>query len=110
METLFDATEIHSFLIPSEDNVADIDPTAWYDNMTQDFAWCDHPFLILTAIYLKRKLIVLSIYPDDSPPNGQIIIENEGMETDGEPFYFLNYSNVHFQSIFPKKFEETSSL
>ena len=109
METLFDATEIHSFLIPSEDNVADIDPTAWYDNMTQDFAWCDHPFLILTAIYLKRKLIVLPIHPEDSP-NGQTIIEHEGMEIDGEPFYFLNYSNVHFQSIFPKKIEESSTL
>ena len=73
METLFDNTEINAFLIPSEDNVADIDPTAWYDSMTKDGTWCDHPFMLLTSIYLKKELVVLSIYPEDSP-NGKHVI------------------------------------
>ena len=89
-------------LIPTDDNMADVNPDAWFENMEKDRFWCDYPFLWLAANYLKKEIIVLPIYSQDGHgETGQISIPPE-MPTIGEPFYFLNYTNIHFQLIRPK--------
>ena len=101
---LFDDTEIQMALLPTEDNMADVDQNAWFENMEKDGTWCDNPFLLLTAKYFKKEIIVLPIYPQDGHNGTGKITITPGPEipTIGEPFYFLNYSNVHFQSIRPQ--------
>ena len=84
-------------LLPTEDNMADVDQNAWFENMEKDGTWCDNPFLLLTAKYFKKEIIVLPIYAEDGHNGTGKITITPGPEipTVGEPFYFLNYSNIH---------------
>ena len=103
INSAFDDTGAQTFLIPTDDNMADIDPNAWFENMEKDGFWCDYPFLWLTANYFKKEIIVLPIHKEDGHGGTGQINTPPNVPTVGEPFYFLNYSNVHFQSIRPKE-------
>ena len=93
--------DIQSFLLPTEDVYDDVDVQGWMDNMKQNGHWCNHAFLTLAANYLKKNLVILPIYSDDGY-NGTDRIIIESSNPIGEPLYFLNYTNVHFQSILPR--------
>ena len=94
--------DIKATLLPSEEIYDDVNVQGWMDNMVQNGHWCDHAFLQLAANYLKKNFIILPIYPDDGYGGTDRITIESTTGTIGEPFYFLNYSNVHFQSIFPR--------
>ena len=101
--TLFDDVELQTTLLPSQSSTGvHVDSNAWFRDMEKDGFWCDNPFLCLTANYLRKDLIILPIYEQDGH-NGtdRIVITSSRQTAIGEPFYFLNYSNIHFQSIFP---------
>ena len=98
--TVHNDLDVQNALIPTEDNTADVDLDGWTKNMKRDRCWADHPFIQLTANWLKRKIIVLTIYKEDGT-NGSGKIEIEPNETNGSPLYMLNYNNIHFQSIVP---------
>ena len=93
--------EMQAFLLPSEEVYDDVNVQGWIENMRQNGHWCDHAFLQLAANYLKRNLVILPIYPKDGYNGTDRIIIECTSTTTGEPLYFLNYTNVHFQSIRP---------
>ena len=81
------------------DDISDVQ--GWIDNHTKLGFWCDYSFLLSAANYLERDMVILPIDPNDGHGDtGRIVIE--AREKTGEPFYFLSYYNVHFQSIRPK--------
>ena len=97
-ETVINDPNVQAALIPVDNNTAEVDLNAWAENMKRDRCWVDHPFIQLTANWLKRKIIVLTIYKEDGT-NGSGKIEIEPNESNGSPLYMLNYDNIHFQSI-----------
>ena len=100
-DTLYDDVDAQMALLPTEDNMADVDSTGWLENMRKENTWCDNPFMWLAANYFKKEIIVLPIFEDDGHNGTDRITIKPNKPTVGEPFYFLNYSNIHFQSIFP---------
>ena len=81
------------------DDVSDVQ--GWIDNHTRLGYWCDYSFLLAAANYFKRDFVILPIDPKNGHGDtGKIVIA--ARESNGEPFYFLSYFNVHFQSIRPK--------
>ena len=81
------------------DDISDVQ--GWIDNHTKLGFWCDYSFLLSAANYLERDMVILPIDPNDGHGDtGRIVIE--AREKTGEPFYFLSYFNIHFQSIRPK--------
>ena len=101
VNTVHTHQDMHAALLPTEEVCDDVDIQGWIDNMKQNGHWCDHAFLQLAANYLERNLVILPIYPDDGY-NGTDRIIIESSNPTGEPLYFLNYTNVHFQSILPR--------
>jgi len=60
----------------------------------------------LAASMLKKKIILLPVYPDDGHgQSGQIIVDPD--ETIGNPLHLLYYKDVHFQSIVPIDYDES---
>ena len=81
------------------DDISDVQ--GWIDNHTKLGFWCDYSFLLSAANYLERDMVILPIDPNDGHGDtGRIVIE--AREKTGEPFYFLSYYNIHYQSIRPK--------
>ena len=78
------------------------------ESMKKDRFWVDHPFIQLTANLLKRNIVIITIYKVDGT-NGSGRIEIEADECTAPPLYLLNYDNIHFQSIYPKGLEDSSS-
>ena len=107
-ESILDNENIHFALIPDDNDASDVDVQGWANNMKRDGCWADHPFIQLTANLLKRNIIIITIYKEDGT-NGSGRIEIEADESSGNPLYLLNYDNIHFQSIFPKDWEDSRS-
>ena len=80
------------------DDISDVQ--GWIDNHTRPGYWCDYSFLLAAANYLKRDLVILPIDPKDGH-GGTGFIRITPRETSGDPFYFLYYVGVHYQSIIP---------
>ena len=75
-------------------------PDHCFTSMKKDGTWCDEIFIHLAANFLKNEIILLPIYARDGHgTSGKIIISP--LEKIGNPFYFLYYKNIHFQSIIP---------
>ena len=80
------------------DDVSDVQ--GWIDNHKRPGYWCTYAFLVAAANLLKRDFVILPIYPESGHGDtGKIVIN--ARESMGEPFYFLEYFNVHYQSIRP---------
>ena len=108
-ETVFDADEHFQLaLIPDDNNATDVNLHDWAENMKKDKFWVDHPFIQLTANFLKRNIVIVTIYKEDGT-NGSGRIEIEANESTGHPLYLLNWDNIHFQSIFLKELEDFTS-
>ena len=104
-ETVVNADDNLQFaLIPDDNDAADVDLHAWMENMSRDGCWVDHPFIQLTANWLKRNITIVTIYKEDGT-NGSGRIEIKADESNGRPLHLLNYDNIHFQSVFPKELE-----
>ena len=84
-----------------DDSDGEVDIHGWIGNMMKNGYWRDHAFLQLASNYLKKDFVILPINPEDGHNGTDRIIIN-AKSSIGEPFYFLHYSNVHFQSIRPK--------
>ena len=108
-ETVFDAGENFQLaLIPDDNNATEVNLHDWAENMKKDKFWVDHPFIQLTANLLKRNIVIITIHKEDGT-NGSGRLEIEANETNGCPLYLLNYDNIHFQSIFLKGLEDSTS-
>ena len=107
-ETLFDADENFQLALIPDDNATDVNLDDWAENMKTDRFWVDHPFIQLTANLLKRNIVIITIYKEDGT-NGSGRIEVEANESTGRQLYLLNYDNIHFQSIYPKELEDSTS-
>ena len=81
-------------------------PDDWLASMKKDGTWCNEIFIHLAANFLKKDIVLLPIYAKDGHGTTDKIIISP-TETIGNPFYFLYYENIHFQSIVPTN---TSSL
>ena len=88
------------YLLLEDEHKEVSDQNDWLDNMKKDGTWCDEIFIHLAANFLKKEIILLPIYARDGHgTSGKIIISP--LEKIGNPFYFLYYKNIHFQSIIP---------
>ena len=98
-ETIGQFEFAQQFILPqSQGNVADYED--WLESITKEGTWCDDMFIFLAASMLKKKIILLPVYPDDGHgQSGQIIVDPD--ETIGNPLHLLYYKDVHFQSIVP---------
>ena len=82
-------------------------PDDWYENMQQDGVYCDYFFQSLTADYLQRNIILVSVLPQDGhDKRGEIVIESKSKDNNKQDLYLLYYHegsfhNGHFQSIRP---------
>ena len=90
-------------ILPSSEDESntEVDVQEWICKMMQNGYWCDHAFLQLASNYLNKDFVILPINPEDGH-NGTDRIVINAKSSIGEPFYFLHYSNRHFQSIRPK--------
>ena len=88
------------YLLLEDEHKEVSDQNDWLDNMKKDGTWCDEIFIHLADNFLKKEIILLPIYARDGHgTSGKIIISP--LEKIGNPFYFLYYKNIHFQSIIP---------
>ena len=107
--TVLDYENVQFALVPEDNDAADVDLQGWIANMKRDGCWVDHPFIQLTANLLKRNIVIITINKEDGTNgSGRVeILANESNES--PPLYMLNYDNIHFQSIFPKESEDSTS-
>ena len=99
-ETIFNADNAKLYLLSDDVKEEVSTPDHWFTSMKKDGTWCDEIFIHLAANFLKKEIILLPIYAKDGHgTSGKIIISP--LEKIGNPFYFLYYKNIHFQSIIP---------
>ena len=99
---------IVSLLNDHPDMVANYDmPPDWYEKMQIGGTHCDYFFQSLTADYLHRNIILVSVLPQDGhDKRGEIVIESKSKDNNKQDLYLLYYHegsfhNGHFQSIRP---------
>ena len=87
----------------------DEDPLEWKERMSQDKVYVDYTFVQLTAIYLKRDVVIVPVFEESASIGGMFNIykadgEN-GRLQENKPLTFLYYEEWrfscggHFQSI-----------
>ena len=99
-QTIFQEKEAQFYLLPNDHDEDVSSPEDWRDKMILPTTFCDDIFVFLTAEYLKRELILVPIHKEDGH-GGTGFIRITPRETSGNPFYFLYYVGVHYQSIIP---------
>ena len=99
-ETIFNTENAKLYLLSGDLKEKVSTSDHWFTSMKKDGIWCDEIFIHLAANFLKKEIILLPIYARDGHgTSGKIIISPS--EKIGNPFYFLYYKNIHFQSIIP---------
>ena len=88
-------------MFPS-DSAREVDPNKWHEKMTTRNEWLDDVFVQALSDYLQRDIDIITIYKRDSTnESGRIKIKARSAK--GKALHLLNYSNVHYQSIFPSQ-------
>ena len=98
-ETILNADNAKLYLLPYEKGEV-ATPDDWLAYMKKDGTWCNEIFIHLAANFLKKDIVLLPIYAKDGHGTSDKIIISP-TEKIGNPFYFLYYKNIHFQSIVP---------
>ena len=91
--------EIHMGTLPDIGGAEEPDPNAWLADMKIDGTWVDNAFIQLFSNWIRRDIMILTLYPEDGFDNGWIPISAK--HNDGK-IYMLYYPNKHYQSIVPK--------
>ena len=99
-ETILNADNAKLYLLPVDEKGEVITPDDWLASMKKDGTWCNEIFIHLAANFLKKDIVLLPIYAKDGHGTSDKIIISP-TEKIGNPFYFLYYENIHFQSIVP---------
>ena len=102
-DTIFEAYDAHTYLLPDDRDMEVSSPQAWRDNMidTNKTTWCDDTFVYLTAELFKREIILVPINKEDGHGNTGLI-QIKPREIVGNPLHFLYYVGIHYQSIISK--------
>ena len=88
-------------MFPS-DSAQDIDANKWHNTMTTENTWLDDVFVQALSDYLQRDIDIITIYKRDSTnESGRIKVKARSAK--GKTLHLLNYSNMHYQSIFPSQ-------
>ena len=99
-ETILKDNNAKLYLLPVDEKGEVSTPDDWLASMKKDGAWCNEIFIHLAAKFLKKELVLLPIDAKDGHGTSDKIIISP-IEKIGNPFYFLYYKNIHFQSIIP---------
>ena len=105
-KTILNADDEKLYLLPDDEKGEVSTPENWLASMKKDGTWCNEIFIHLAAKFLKKELVLLPIDAKDGHGTSDKIIISP-IEKIGNPFHFLYYKNMHFQSIIPKNTSST---